>query len=171
MSNLIRAGRCWKIGDDVASDALISAHHTFEYDPKVLRKHLLHDLRPELAGLAQPGDTLLAGRRFGHGSHHSHPFLAMSDIGLGLLAQSLTRAPFRLAVFMAVPLLEIGRDVVDGIADGDHLHIDYGAGRIENRTQGRVFNVAPLPDFLLEIVAAGGGLDYLRHFDHAIQSH
>jgi len=170
MAGTHRSGRCWKIGDDVASDALISARHTFEYDPKVLRRFLLQDLRPELAGQAQAGDTLLAGRRFGHGSHHSHPFLAMGDIGLGLVAQTLTRAPFRLAVFMGVPLLEVGRDVVDAICDGDLLDIDYAAGRIANRTRGDVFTVAPLPDFLLEIVAAGGGLDYLKHIDHAIES-
>jgi 3-isopropylmalate/(R)-2-methylmalate dehydratase small subunit len=42
-------GRCWKLGDDVSSDALISARHVFEYDPRQLRKHLLAEDRPEFA--------------------------------------------------------------------------------------------------------------------------
>lgn len=162
MTMPVHIGRCWKIGDDVSSDQLISAHHTFEYDPRMLRKHLLHDARPELAGQARPGDVLLAGRRFAHGSHHSHPFLAMKEMGLGLLAQQLTRAPFRLAVFMGVPVLEIGRDVIDAISDGDQLEIDYANGNITNKTDGQRFSAAPLPDFLLEIIAAGGGLNYVK---------
>lgn len=161
MSAALRTGRCWKIGDAVSSDELISARHTFEYDPKVLRKHLLRDLRPELATEARPGDVLLAGARFGHGSHHSHPFLAMKEVGLGLLAQPLTRAPFRLAVFMGIPLLEIGRDVFEAIGDGDRLEIDYATGRIRNLSRSMTHEQAPLPGFLLDIVMAGGGLNYL----------
>lgn len=162
MTNLVRTGRCWKIGDDVASDELISARHVFEYDPRVLRKHLLEDLRPDLPAQAQPGDVLLAGRRFAHGSHHSHPFLAMREMGLGLLAQPLKRAPFRLAVFVGVPLLEVTDEIVASIRDGDRLEVDYESGRIRNLTQGGTFTAPPLPDFLREIVKAGGGLNYLK---------
>lgn len=162
MSSVVRTGRCWKIGDDVASDELISARHVFEYDPRVLRKHLLADVRPEFPTQAQPGDILLAGRRFAHGSHHSHPFLAMKEMGLGLLAQPLKRAPFRLAVFLGVPLLEVPESVVASIEDGDRLEVDYGAARIRNLTRGSAFDVAPLPGFLLDIVQAGGGLNFLK---------
>lgn len=159
---LVSTGRCWKIGDDVASDELISARHVFEYDPRVLRRHLLHEVRPELASEAQPGDVLLAGRRFAHGSHHSHPFLAMKEMGLGLLALPLKRAPFRLSVFIGVPLLEVGEDVIAAIEDGDRLEVDYTAGKIRNLTQGRAVAASPLPDFLLDILQAGGGLNYLK---------
>lgn len=162
MTDLVRTGRCWKIGDDVASDQLISARHVFEYDPRVLRRHLLEELRPDLPAQAQPGDVLLAGRRFAHGSHHSHPFLAMKEMGLALLALPLKRAPFRLAVFVGVPLLEVSAEIVDAIGDGDRLEIDFEAGRIRSLTRGDVFTVPPLPDFLRQIVRAGGGLNSLK---------
>ena len=158
---LIHKGRVWKLGDDVASDLLISANHVFEYDPRMLRKHLLHEVRPELAGQARAGDTLVAGRRFAHGSQHSHPFLVMKEIGLGLLAVKPTRAPFRLAVYMGVPLLEIGEDIHARIDDGAALEVDYAQGRIV-LDGGARFEVAPLPAFLLDIVRAGGGLGYMR---------
>lgn len=160
-------GRCWKLPDDVSSDLLISAGHVFEYDPRILRKHLLEELRPELAETARPGDLLLAGRRFAHGSQHSHPFIAMKEMGLGLAAVKLTRAPFRLAVYMGVPLLEVGLDIYDAIQDGDHVEVDYARGRIvhsagsASRVQ-RHYQAEPLPDFLLDIVRAGGGLGYMR---------
>lgn len=159
---LVRRGRVWKLGADVASDLLISANHVFEYDPRMLRKHLLHEVRPELATEAKAGDVLVAGRRFAHGSQHSHPFLAMKEIGLGLLAVKPTRAPFRLAVYMGVPLLDIGADIHDQIEDGDTLEVDYVQGRIWLAGSGREFHTEPLPAFLLDIVRAGGGLGYMR---------
>ena len=158
----LTTGRCWKLPDDVSSDALIAASHVFEYDPRMLRKHLLHELRPELAATAQPGDVLLAGRRFAHGSQHSHPFLAMKEMGLGLVALKLTRAPYRLAVYMGVPLLEIDPGIYDAIADGERLTVDFDAGRVTQPASGRTHQAAPLPAFLQEIVAAGGGLPYLK---------
>ena len=159
---LVRRGRVWKLGDDVASDLLISANHVFEYDPRMLRKHLLHDVRPELAGEAREGDVLVAGRRFAHGSQHSHPFLAMKEMGLGLLAVKPTRAPFRLAIYMGVPLLEISEEIHAQIADGQTLEVDYVQGRIQFVECRLEFNTTPLPPFLLDIVRAGGGLGYMR---------
>lgn len=160
-SSLVREGRCWKLGDDVSSDALISARHVFEYDPRLLRKHLLAEERAEFAAQAQPGDVLVAGRRFAHGSQHSHPFLAMKEMGVGLLARTLSRPPFRLAVYMGVPLLEIGEDAWWQLNDGDRLRVDFGCGRIDNLSTGTCHEVVPLPAFLLDIVGAGGGLAYL----------
>ena len=48
------------------------------------------------------------------------------------------------------------------IGDGDRLEIDYVAGRIRNLTRGDEHRVTPLPDFLLEIVRDGGGLNHLK---------
>ena len=159
---LQRRGRVWKLGDDVSSDLLISANHVFEYDPRMLRKHLAHEVRPELAAQAQPGDVIVAGRRFAHGSQHSHPFLAMKEMGLGLLVVKPTRAPFRLAIYMGVPLLEISEAAHAALADGDVLDIDFTSGRIVRTGDGHDFRAPPLPAFLLDIVRAGGGIGYMR---------
>src|SRR5690606_17451977 len=133
--NLVYEGRCWRLGADVSSDELISANHVFEYDPRALRKHLLADLRPELAKEAKTGDLIVAGKRFAHGSQHTHPFLAMKAIGLGLLAHRLLRPPFRLAIYCGVPLLEIGDDSLAMLGDGDHLRVNFETGQISNLTR------------------------------------
>ncbi|MDR5815616.1 3-isopropylmalate dehydratase [Caballeronia sp. LZ033] len=159
---LTTTGRVWKLPDDVSSDALISANHVFNYDPRVLRKHLLHEVRPEIAEDARPGDMLMAGKRFAHGSQHSHPFLAMKEIGLGLLAMRLTRAPYRISVYMGVPFLEISAAEYDAIADGETLEIDYRNGVIRQTASGVVHRVPTLPPFVMDIVSAGGGLAYLQ---------
>src|SRR5690606_12497536 len=106
-AKMIYQGRCWKLGNDISSDELISARHVFEYNPEQLRKHLLEELRPELAAEAKPGDIILTGKRFAHGSQHTHPFLAMKTMGLGLISCQLLRPPFRLSIYSGVPVLEI----------------------------------------------------------------
>ena len=158
----LRGGRCWRFGDDLASDQLIQPQHVFDYDPKVLRRHLLEEVRPELAADAAPGDVLVTGRNFAHGSHHSHPFIAMKDMGLGLVCRSIPRGPFRLAVFMGIPLLTVDDRTLDGLGDGDPVDVDFTTGTIVNHRTGERLQGQPLPSFLLEIVAAGGGLTYAR---------
>ena len=157
-----REGRCWRFGDEISSDQLINARHVFEYEPAVLARHLLEELRPEFAGGAQAGDLLVAGRRFAHGSNHSHPFIAMRHLGLGLICGSLGRGPFRLAVAMGVPLLTVGPEVLAGLQDAERLAVDFRGGVIVNETAGTRFEVEPLSPFLLEIVEAGGSLEYVR---------
>jgi len=160
--NLVLEGRCWKLGDDVSSDELISARHVYEYDPRQLRKHLLAERRPALAAEAAAGDILLVGKRFAHGSQHTHPFLAMKEMGLGLVARTLARPPFRLAIYTGVPVLEISESAAAALADGDRLRVDFVSGTVENLSAGTRLQLDPLPGFLLDIVRAGGGLAYLR---------
>lgn len=156
------SGRAWKFSSDISSDQLISARHVFEFDPRLLRQHLLAEVRPEFAQQAQPGDVIVAGRNFAHGSNHSHPFLAMKALGVGLLARSLSRGPFRLAIFMGVPVLLASAEVLDAIDDGHRLDIDFRSGAIRNVTTGKQMQVEPLAPFLQDIVNAGGGLEYVK---------
>jgi 3-isopropylmalate/(R)-2-methylmalate dehydratase small subunit len=155
-------GRCWKLPDDISSDQLIAAQHVFDFDPQLLRKHLLAEIRPEIAAQAKDGDILLAGDNFANGSNHSHPFLAMKAIGMGLICKSISRGPYRLAVFMGIPLLTCDAGVYDRVTDGDRIKVDFVTGALENLTAGGSFGLEPLPQFLIEIVAAGGGLEHAR---------
>ena len=135
----------------------------FEFEPRLLSRHLLSEVRPELAQQAQPGDVIVAGRHFARGSNHSHPFLAMQALGLGLLCHTLSRGPLRLAIFMGVPLLLVDSEVLDAIDDGQQLDIDFQHGRIDNLSSGRRMQVAPLAPFLQDIVQAGGGLGFIKN--------
>ncbi|MBB3212935.1 3-isopropylmalate/(R)-2-methylmalate dehydratase small subunit [Herbaspirillum sp. Sphag1AN] len=155
-------GRAWKFEQDISSDQLISARHVFEFDPRLLSKHLLHELRPELAQQAKPGDVIVAGAHFAHGSNHSHPFLAMQALGVGLLCRSLSRGPFRLAIFMGVPLLQASDEVIAAIEDGQQLEIDFRQGRVINLSTGASMQAEPLSPFLQEIVQAGGGMGFIE---------
>jgi 3-isopropylmalate/(R)-2-methylmalate dehydratase small subunit len=155
-------GRCWKLPDGVSSDQLIGPRHVFNFEPDYLRQHLLEEVSPDLARSAKPGDLIVAGAHFAHGSIHSHPFIAMKAMGLGLICRSLSRGPYRLTVFMGVPVLTIDDATYGAIQDADELAVDFATGAIVDRTTGETFTAEPLPPFLMEIIEAGGGFEHAK---------
>ena len=46
--------------------------------------------------------------------------------------------------------------IAEKIKQGDELEIDGRGGRLLNRSDGKVYDFVPLPDFALEIIEAGG---------------
>jgi len=48
------------------------------------------------------------------------------------------------------------------VEDGDELEVDLEAGVVRNLTKGEEYKFSPFPDFALEIMRAGGLLEYLR---------
>ncbi len=155
-------GRCWTLPDGVSSDQLIAPPHVFDFEPDYLRRHLLAEVRPAFAREAKPGDIIVAGANFAHGSIHSHPFIAMKAIGVGLVCRSLSRGPYRLTVFMGVPVLTVDDATYGALRDGDAIEVDFATGRIVDRTTGASFAAEPLPPFLMEIIEAGGGFEHAR---------
>ncbi len=155
-------GRSWKFDKDLSSDQLISANHVFEFDARMLRHHLLAEVKPELAKEAKPGDIIVSGGEFAHGSIHSHPFIAMKALGLGLLTCTLSRAPFRLAIFFGIPFLIVDKVILEAIHDQHTLSVDFTKGIIVNETTHSTFQAETLSPFLQNIVDAGGGLEYAR---------
>lgn len=155
-------GRSWKFDKDLSSDELISANHVFEFDARMLRHHLLAEVKPGFAKEVKPGDMIVSGGEFAHGSIHSHPFIAMKALGLGLLTRSLSRAPFRLAIFFGIPFLIVDEVILEAIQDDHSLSVDFTQGVIVNETTHRTFQAEKLSPFLQNIVEAGGGLEYAR---------
>jgi len=45
---------------------------------------------------------------------------------------------------------------------GDLLEVDLASGEIKDLTRGRMYKAVPYPPFMLEIVRAGGLVEYTR---------
>jgi 3-isopropylmalate/(R)-2-methylmalate dehydratase small subunit len=155
------AGRAWKFGNDVDTDAVIPGRYLVINDPLELAEHLFEGVRPEMAADAKQGDIVVAGENFGCGSSREHAPLALKGAGIdAVVAKSFARIFFRNAINIGLPLF-ICPDV-DGIADGDTIEIDMGRGLIHNQTRGESYKTTPLPEFLQEIVEAGGLVEYTK---------
>lgn len=157
----VLAGRAWKFGDDVDTDAVIPGRYLVINDPKELAEHLFEGVRPEMAALVRPGDLIVAGENFGCGSSREHAPLAIKGAGISaVVAKSFARIFFRNAINIGLPLFICSE--VDKIKDGDSIEVDMAGGVIHNKSRNESYKTTPLPLFLQEIVEAGGLVEYTK---------
>jgi 3-isopropylmalate/(R)-2-methylmalate dehydratase small subunit len=156
-------GKAWKFGDDVDTDAIVPARYLNTSDPKELAGHCMEDsTNPEFMKKLRPGDVIVAGKNFGCGSSREHAPIAIKAAGVScVVARSFARIFYRNCFNMGLPIFESSA-AVDGISEGDRIEIDAVAGVIRNLTTNKNFNVAPVPPFMQELIAAGGLMAYTK---------
>ena len=155
-------GKAWRYGDNVDTDVIIPARYLTTSDPEELARHAMEDLDPSFATEVGPGDLVVAGANFGCGSSREHAALALKGAGVGaVVAASFARIFFRNAINMGLPVAT-SPDAVGSIDPGDVVDVDIEAATVTNVTKGLVFDTEPLPQFVLEIVRAGGLIPWVR---------
>ena len=156
------SGRAWVYGDNIDTDVIIPARHLTSSDPKVLAMHCMEDIDASFVKEAKPGDIVVGGANFGCGSSREHAPLAFLGAGVSaVVAANFARIFFRNAINVGLPILECP-EIVGRVAKGDILDIDLGTGVITNQTSGEAFRAQPFPEFLNDLVEAGGLVEYGR---------
>ncbi|MHB0857970.1 MAG: 3-isopropylmalate dehydratase small subunit [Anaerolineae bacterium] len=155
-------GRVWKYGDNVDTDAIIPARYLNTSSEAELAAHCMEDIDPTFARKVQPGDMIVAGKNFGCGSSREHAPVAIKASGVScVIAETFARIFFRNAINIGLPILECAEAAAD-IEAGQTLEVDLAAGRITNRDSGKVYNATAYPPFMLELIEAGGLIEYTR---------
>ncbi len=155
-------GKVHKYGADVNTDVIIPARYLNLSDPAELAEHCMEDIDSDFLKRVQPGDIIMATTNFGCGSSREHAPLAIKAAGIScVIARSFARIFFRNAINIGLPLLECD-EAVDNTGAGDILEIDLPTGTIRNLTSGMTFAARPYPDFMAELITAGGLIEYTR---------
>ena len=155
-------GRVWKFGDHVDTDLIIPARFLNVSDEEELAKNCFVDLRPDFAGKAQVGDVIVAGKNFGCGSSREHATWAIKGAGIRvIIAKSFARIFYRNAFNIGLPLLE-SEQASDDLEEGDQISVDLLTGKIRNKSKDQQFSAKPIPDFMMEIIHAGGLVNHLK---------
>ena len=155
-------GKVHKYGADVNTDVIIPARYLNIYDPAELAKHCMEDIDEDFLNRVRPGDIIMATTNFGCGSSREHAPMAIKAAGIScVIAQSFARIFFRNSIDIGLPLLEC-EEAVDKTESGDILEIDLSRGEIKNLTKNMTFTDSPYPDFMSEINAAGGLIEYTK---------
>ncbi len=149
-------GKVIKYGDNVDTDVIIPARYLNTIDKKELASHCMEDLDTGFTARVQPGDIMVAGWNFGCGSSREHAPIAIKESGISLvIAKSFARIFYRNSINIGLPIIECP-EAVDAIAEGNVLKIDADKGVIENLTTGKQYPVTPFPEFIQQIILAGG---------------
>ena len=155
-------GKVHKYGDNVDTDVIIPARHLNTSSPRELAAHCMEDIDPSFVARVQSGDILVAGRNFGCGSSREHAPLAIKESGIAcVIAESFARIFYRNAINIALPILECPA-AVRAISAADEVSVDLETGEIVNHTTGQTFRAEPFPPFMMELIAAGGLVAYLK---------
>jgi 3-isopropylmalate/(R)-2-methylmalate dehydratase small subunit len=103
---------------------------------------------------------MFCGENFGCGSSREHAPIAIKAIGIScIIGKSFARIFYRNAFNIGLPLI-ISPQSVEFVQSGDLVQVNYFTGNINIR--GRDFKSEPIPEFMQEILSAGGLLEYLR---------
>ena len=155
-------GKVHKYGADVNTDVIIPARYLNIYDPAELAKHCMEDIDEDFLKRVEPGDIVVATTNFGCGSSREHAPMALKAAGIScVIAKSFARIFFRNAINIGLPLLE-SDEAVDNTEAGDTVEVDLSKGEIKNVTRNLTFTASPYPDFMAEIIASGGLIEYTK---------
>jgi 3-isopropylmalate/(R)-2-methylmalate dehydratase small subunit len=155
--------RAWVYGDNVDTDAIIPARYLTTTDAAALARHVLEDLDRSFASAVSEGDVVVAGANFGCGSSREHAPIALKGAGVGtVVARSFARIFFRNAINTGLPIL-VCPEAVDNTEMGDEVSADAAIGIVRNHSRGWELEAEPLPGFVMEIVNAGGLVEWVRN--------
>ena len=149
-------GRVHKYGDNVDTDVIIPARYLNTANHKELAAHCMEDIDTEFVKKVQPGDIMVGGANFGCGSSREHAPIAIKESGIScVIAETFARIFYRNSINIGLAILECP-EASKGIAAGDEVSVDFDTGVITNLTKNETYPAEPFPEFIKEIIAAGG---------------
>lgn len=149
-------------GNNIDTDVILPGKYLILVDPYDLAKHALESLDQDFVNKAKPGIVLIGGKNFGCGSSREQAPLALKYSGVKcVIAESFARIFFRNSINIGLPVIEC-KGISTAVKNGDNVAVDFEAGKIENLSNGKKFQVEKLPTFIMEILADGGLIENLR---------
>jgi len=155
-------GFCHKYGNNVDTDVIIPARYLNIMDTAELAQYCMIDIDPDFRAKAQVGDIIVGGSNFGCGSSREHAPLVIKESGIScVIAASFARIFYRNAINIGLAILECP-EASEKIEAGDEVSINFDTGEITNSSKGESYQALAFPDFIKEIIAAGGLLPSIR---------
>ncbi len=155
-------GKAWKFGDDVNTDLIIPARYLNTSDPKELASHCMEDADNDFVKKISEGDIIVGGRNFGCGSSREHAPISIKHCGIScVIAESFARIFFRNSINMGLPIFEC-KEAAKAIKEGDEIEVDADKGEIKNLTNNQTYTAKPLPEFIQNLIKAGGLMEYVK---------
>lgn len=156
------SGKALLYGDNIDTDVIIPARYLTTIDVSILAEHAMEDIDPDFKKKAAMCCILIAGKNFGCGSSREHAALVLKAAGIrAIVAESYSRIFFRNAINQGIPTFELERPSND-FEQADDLELDLNSWTLRNLSKAKSIRLRHLPDFLMDILASGGLVNYLK---------
>ncbi|RLF40771.1 MAG: 3-isopropylmalate dehydratase [Thermoplasmata archaeon] len=155
-------GKVIKYGDDINTDVIFPGRYLAITEPEEMAKHAMEDLDKDFLEKVKERKIIVAGKNFGCGSSREQAAMCLKYAGVeAIIAKSFARIFFRNAINQGLPIIEC-KEASNDIEDGEEIEIDLDKGVIKNLSNKKEYAFKPLPDFIQEIINAGGLLNHIR---------
>lgn len=155
-------GKVHRFGANIDTDVIIPARYLTTTDPAELAAHCMEPIDPDFVNRVKPGDIIVAEENFGSGSSREHAPVAIKGAGIAcVVATSFARIFYRNSINLGLPIIE-SPQIVAATQAGDELEVDLASGKVVNLTRGIAASIPAFPDFMRELLEAGGLVPYLR---------
>jgi 3-isopropylmalate/(R)-2-methylmalate dehydratase small subunit len=159
---MILSGITLKLGDNIDTDVIISGRYLILRDLDEAGKHVFEGVIPDFTDKIKSTGIIVGGKNFGCGSSREAAPMMLKYLGTkAIIAESFARIFFRNSINLGLPLLEC-KNICSKVADKDKLELDLSIGLIRNITKGEEYSTTKLPDFLLQMLEAGGAMEMLK---------
>lgn len=159
---MILSGITLKLGDNIDTDVIISGRYLIIRDLDEAGKHVFEGIIPNFSDKIKSTGIIVGGKNFGCGSSREAAPMMLKYLGTkAIVAESFARIFFRNSINLGLPLLEC-KNISNKITNKDKLELDLRNGRIRNITKNEEYSATKLPDFLLQMLEAGGAIEMLK---------
>ena len=135
---------------------------SYEEQLKMYGEACLVNVDPDFPKKVHKGDFVVGGPGFGYGHDHDHACVALRGAGVGAVLVEAANTIFkRLSITNGLAVVEV-KGIMDAVKTGDELEVDLAEGTVKNITNGKTLKFIPYPDFILEILDAGGAYPLLE---------
>jgi len=151
-----------KYGDNVDTDVIIPARYLNTTNHKELAMHCMEDIDADFVKNVKLNDIIVAGNNFGCGSSREHAPIVIKESGVScVIAKTFARIFYRNAINIGLAILEC-EEAGEKIDIGDEVTVNFDTGVITNITKNETYTSAPFPDFIKNIISAGGLLNSIK---------
>ncbi len=158
---MIIKGKVHKFANNINTDDIIAAKYLDSQDTNFLGSKCMENIDRGFSKRVKKGDIIVAGKNFGCGSSREHAPVAIKGCGVALvIAESFARIFYRNSINVGLPIL-VSQDAKK-IKVNDRLEVDLDKGLIKDLSLGRQFASEVFPDFMQEIIKAGGLISWIK---------
>jgi 3-isopropylmalate/(R)-2-methylmalate dehydratase small subunit len=150
---------------DTNTDEVISGKYKYdELDLKKLAVHAFESIDPTFYSDSRKVNApiLVAANNFGCGSSREQAPQVILACGVScIIAESYARIFYRNGFNIGLPLIEC-KGISRNVKTGDDLEVDFQKNIIINHTTGKQLPFKPIPEFMQQLLEAGGLMPYLK---------
>jgi 3-isopropylmalate/(R)-2-methylmalate dehydratase small subunit len=155
-------GKVWKFGNNIDTDIIIPSEYCVLKSMREMSRHAMEPIFQSFSDTVTSGDIIVGGINFGCGSSREQAPMVLKELGISaIVAKSFARIFLRNSINIGLPVFEHSA-FPDHISSGDYIEIFPDSGKIQICKTENEFEFIPMPDFMLDILNAGGLAGFIK---------